>query len=364
MAVVLCGTTGPAASPAAFQLGQNAASLFRQYRGGDWVGAMQHVSALSEAQVDSLVRDIRRRAGGWVRDAGGTDRARLDVATFMIDVAWSRLETDWQVVRDLTEIACRLVDPIYGSSGSVRRWHLAALALIEGAADARFLVDTPRAKEVPTFTHLAHSRSKFPDEPRFRLAEAVVEAMGHADLAPPRDQPWYDDDELKARPGSINRVEVSMRNERRVMRRDFEALTKVEGIAAEAHLRVGHLAYQLNDDTAALEHLGAAVAGSEDTFIEYVAHLVSAMVHSRRNERALAEASLRRALEVVPFAQSAVELLSAELFLTGRESQAHDLLESWFLRRNRPVDPWRLFGYGDFRALPGLMSMLRREVGK
>jgi hypothetical protein len=361
--VVLASATGRGAPQAVRQEPLNALSLFRLYSSGDSVASMQRVAALPEPGLDGLVRDLRRRVGSWVRDAGNTDRARLDAATFLLDVASTRLETDWLAVRELVEIGCRLIEPVSSANDRARRWHLAALALVEGAADARFLFDAARPKEFATFDHLAHSRSKFPEEPRFRLAEAFVPTMGITDLAPPRDQAWRDDEELRAGP-AIGRVEVAMRRDRRDKVQELRRFTEVNGVSAEAHLRVGHLEYQLNNDAAALDHLRAALAGTEEPFIEYIAHLLTAMIHTRRGSRAEAEASLGRALDVVPFAQSAVELLSAELFLSGRESQAHDLLESWFERRNKPVDPWRLFGYGDFRTLPDLLGGLRREVGK
>ena len=99
-------------------------------------------------------------------------------------------------------------------------------------------------------------------------------------------------------------------------------------------------------------------------FVAYNAHFIAAMLHGRRDERAAAEQSLRRALAIVPFAQSATQLLSTHLFLGGRQGEAYALMEAWIDRRPRPVDPWRLFGYGDFRMLPALLTALRAEVGR
>jgi hypothetical protein len=59
-----------------------------------------------------------------------------------------------------------------------------------------------------------------------------------------------------------------------------------------------------------------------------------------------------------------VQLLSRELFLSGREREAYDLVDRWFAAPSRPRDPWRLFGYGDFRRLPELVAELRREVAR
>ena len=351
------------ARPASAQgIGAQASALFQRYRTGDTAPVIDRVSQFSERDTDSLIRELRRRVGRWVRDAGNTEQARLDAATFLLDVAAARMERDWLVIRDLVELGCRLVDGLPATNDRLRRWHLAALALAQGAADSRVLLDMRRSAEAPSFAHLAHSRAKFPDEPRFLLAGAVAEGMGVTDLAPPRDREWLADEALREQ-ALIGRVEVSMRNDRRARLKAFAELTTVPAVAGEAHVRAAHLAYQLNDDASALEHL-AAVGDARDPFVDYVRHLLTAMVQARRGARAEVEAALRRALEVVPYAQSAVELLSAEWFLNGREGEAHDLIDAYFARRNQAVDPWRVFGYGDFRRFPGLMQELRSELGR
>jgi hypothetical protein len=285
----------------------------------------------------------------------------LLVATFLLDVAAARLETDWLTVRALVEVGCRLVDRTDRGRALGLTWHLAALALAEGAADTRFLITTDGSPGPERFDHLSHSRSRYPDEPRFRLAEAVVPEMGHTDLAPPRDRPWRSDEELRrTRVGGA--MELAMRRQRRRALDRLLPLVEMPAVASEVHLRIAYLAYQLNDDDLALTHLRAAQDDFGDPFVAYVGHFLMASIHTRREAFPAAEASLERALTVVPGAQSATQLLAARRFLTGRSDEAYAMVEAHFTRQREVIDPWRLFGYGDFRRLGDLLRQLQQEL--
>jgi hypothetical protein len=54
--------------------------------------------------------------------------------------------------------------------------------------------------------------------------------------------------------------------------------------------------------------------------------------------------------------------LAAMLFLDEKPSEAYELLNGSFAARPRPPDPWRLFGYGDYRFLSALTGELRARV--
>lgn len=345
------------------QVASPATALFTRYRTGDRVAVVASMAAVADDQIDVLVRDVRRRAAEWVRQGRSTDRARLDVATFLLEMAGARLEVDWRAVRELVEVGCRLLDPIDPPSDPLRRWHFAALALAQGAADTGFLLSHVSRDNPQAFDHLAHSVAKFPLEARFRLAEVVVGGMGRSDLAPPRDLLARTDAELMEMPG-IGRSEMPLRQARLQVLGALQLLTDVAPVAAEAHLRSGHLASLLYDDDTARRHLTVAISSSEDPFILFNAYLLRGILERRTGHSAAAEAALRQALRVVPLAQSAVGLLSAELYLTGREDEAHDMVDAWFTHRPRAVDPWRLFGYGDFRRWPALIADLRRDVSQ
>jgi tetratricopeptide (TPR) repeat protein len=308
---------------------------------------------------DRVRGDIERRAETWATaDPRWGTNARLAVATFLLDIAHARLESNWLDVRSLVELGCRLTRAVNDDVALLRQWHLAALALAEGAADTRLLVSADDRSDVETFEHLAHSRSRFPAEPRFRLAEVFVPQMGLTDLAPPRDQPLRSDDELRGTPvGGL--MELRMRRDRRRAAESLASLLDVPAVAAEVHLRIGYLDYQLNEDAAALAHWQAALSSSTDPFVTYVTHLLTGVLNQRRGDRAAAETSLRRALNEVPGAQSATEILAAQLFIDRRVDESYDLVDAMFANRPLVTDPWRLFGYGDFRSFPNLVAQLR-----
>lgn len=360
VALVVSGHVAPAL---ATQASSPATTWFNRYRTGNRPEMVAAIAAIADADIDVVLRDVRRRAAEWVRQGRSTDRARLDVATFLLEVAGARLETDWRAVRDIVEMACRLIEPVAADVDGVKQWHLAALALAQGAADTALLLSHGTEEKVPAFDHLAHSARKFPAEPRFQLADVVVRGMGRSDLSPPRDLTAHTDYELQQMPG-VGRSEVPLRQARVDTLRRMTLLTATDAIADEAHLRSGYLAFALYDDGAAGAHLTQALARTDDVFVRYNAEIVLAMMHARAGARVEAEAALRRALGAVPFAQSAVGLLSAELFLSDRESEAQELVGASFARRGRPTDPWRLFGYGDFRRWPGLILGLRQQVSR
>ena len=333
---------------------------FERYRAGERSAVLAEIAALGA--FDRQARQLADRAADWIpSDSPDADRDRLFVATFLLDVAAARLETDWLTVRGLVEVGCRLVDRTDRDHPLGLTWHLAALALAEGAADTRFLITTDRSPGPERFDHLAHSRSRYPEEARFRLAEVVVPEMGQTDLAPPRDRPWRSDDELR-RTQVGGAMELAMRRQRRRALDRFQSLTAIPSIASEAHLRSAYLAYQLNDDDAALAHLRAAQGDPSDPFVTYVGHLLMASIHMRRQAFPAAEASLEQALSVVPGAQSATQMLAARRFLTGRSDEAYALVETHFTRQREVTDPWRLFGYGDFRRLGDLLRRLEQGL--
>lgn len=353
-----------AASAAAAQSGRPLGpteGLVGRYLNGDRTAVLAEIGAA--ADVTRLARDLRQHADDWAdRDRRWGAKPRLAVATFLLEVAAVRLEHDWRRVRDLVELGCTLTRSVAPDDPALLTWHLAALALAEGAADTRLLLSDSQIQGIEEqFGHLAHSRHRFPWEARFRLAEVVVREMGISDTAPPRDQPWRTDEEWRSvRVGGA--MELALRRERRQALERFEPLLTLAGVADEARLRTAHLLYQLHQDAAALEQLRLARANTSDPFVIYISHLLTSMIDARGAEPASSEASLRRALETVPRAQSATQLLAARLFLAGRADEAYTLGEQLAADRTPPPDPWRLFGYGDYRRFPDLIAQLRIAV--
>ena len=64
----------------------------------------------------------------------------------------------------------------------------------------------------------------------------------------------------------------------------------------------------------------------------------------------------------MPRVQSGTMALAARLFGDEQPGEAYELVNAAFAGQPRPPDPWRLFGYGDYRFWPGLIGQLRAAI--
>ncbi len=133
-------------------------------------------------------------------------------------------------------------------------------------------------------------------------------------------------------------------------------------VAAEAEMHIGYLWFQFRKGGEALKHLKIAHERSTDPYVTYLAHFFAGRVLLEEKQVALAEAAFRDALATLPGTQSASEALAALLFADGRREEAYSLIETSFSQRPLPPDPWRLYGYGDYRRWPALIRQLREAI--
>ena len=341
------------------------ADLLARYDRGDRTAIVTHFDAIDD--YSSVRTGVEGAVSRWLKESPASDvqRRRLIGATFALEVARTGLETAWVSVRPLVEFGCELVrqNP---PTPTEEIWQLASIALAERARDTRLLLgqDAPEiavdpfgGRPLPPFgnsiapygfrnvDHLSHARGRFPLQPRFRLAEAVVSEPALENV-PPRDRS----------PNSNNRILDSWWSASLAR---FIPLLDDDVVGAEAHLRSGSLLLRLRRPEPALQHLAAANRVSTDPFVTYLARYFAGEGHELRGRRSLAEDAYRGALEIVPGAQSGVARLSALLFLLDDRRGADDLVSAAFRLRPPPEDPWRLYSYGDFRRWGMLIASLR-----
>ncbi len=301
-----------------------------------------------------LGKDLERVSADWIAARGTREvpQRRLVVATFALEVAAAGLGSEWTAVRPLIEFGCRLVRRDTRGSDAERLWFLASIALGQGAVD--------RAAD----EHLSHARERFPDDPRLRLAAAIAVAQRSPHEAD-RDEAWRSKDQLlvqskagdrSAPAGLVVWAMVTAAIDQ------FEALLDVPELRAEANLRAGYLWFVLHEHEKAQARFRLALQASPDRFLTYLAHFLSGRTHDAAAEPRQAETAYRRAIEAVPYAQAATSALAVRLFLDGRPDEAYALVDASFSARPRPADPWRAYGYGDFRFWPDLMRRLRQLV--
>lgn len=331
--------------------------LLDRYERGDHDAVVADLTRSSD--IPALARDLQRRAEAWTTPANAApatiERRRLVAAVFTLELAAAHLETDWGALRYTVEWVCELIRK--GRPTPLERvWHLAVVALAGGARDEHMLAYLPLPfstsdpmlrQRFYSFVHADHAARRFPDEIRFRFAEAFANGLpGVAE--PNRDTPL--------------RLGREERDAGEAAIRTMKKFVSDPVVGPEAHLRIGHISYCLGNPTAANTHYEAALQGTRDPFVRYLVHFFTGRMHDAAGRRQDAAAAYRQALAVQPLVQSGTVALAATSFLDGKPREAHDILNAAFAARPRPPDPWRLYGYGDYRFWPELIGQLRSRL--
>lgn len=306
--------------------------LLELYDIGDTEAVRQAITSAARGDLRVVVESLERDGARWVTadGDGNTGRRRVAAAAFALEMAEAGLDAQWLYSRDLIEWACGLLRQEPARTEQERTFHLAAIALLEGSRDLRALD-----------AHLAHVRTRFPDEPRVLLAVAFKSETEYWRL-------------FRNDSGSIDGGQTHL-----VVPALVTAGARAEN-AREVALRLGFLALQDEAPERALAELRKVLPG-DDAAQVYLAHLFSGWAHDARNDEASAVASYRAALAVLPHGQSATLHLAARLFASGRREEAETLVEG-MLAAPAAVDPWRIFGYGDLRRFPLLLERLREAI--
>jgi hypothetical protein len=304
------------------------------------------LDALSHIEhVGTILDALEAEGDKWVNALGPKEapRRRLVAATFALEAAHIGMPREWRIAARIVDWGCREIrmekKPLPGEI----LWHHAALALIEGARDFEFLGYARSAAGTSPDRHMNHIKGRLPENDR-----ALV--MAHAFQATVeyiQPVPWnlWDSMANSESPETVHALE--------------RALT-IPAAAAEAHVRLAFLDLMANRFDAALAHLDSADAMPADNDIRYLSALFRGWTCMRQQKMDDAAAAYRRAVEIVPGAQTAVLALGAALYSRGERDEASKLVERMFAIPE--PDPWLLYGYGDFRLLPKLMAELREAL--
>jgi hypothetical protein len=158
---------------------------------------------------------------------------------------------------------------------------------------------------------------------------------------------------------------MAQRNRTRLgdyVRTELEALASDALVGGEARVRLGYLHWIRGDERAALAAAAGAAESARDPDVRYVANFLAAQAAQAGGDLAAAEARYRAALAVRPYSQSATLALAALLYQRGEAREAHEIVAASRANLPRDDDPWRMFMYGDFPKLPGLVTELRRRI--
>jgi hypothetical protein len=344
LAILLCGLQ---ATPMRVPVDE----LLERYASGDFESAVRDTS--KSYGLSDFYKAIRAQTGAtkWINtglaplaEPATQAKRKLIVATFVLEV----LDTaavgpagNWTVGQPpqiLLEYACGLLRESETPLPAERRWHMAAMALIESAGAGPALDK-----------HLGHASQRFSDEPRFVLATAIASEL----------RTWPDrrgDDQLET-----DRDDAADR------RKKYERAAAVPAVSAEAQLRWGVDEFRQNRTAAALTHFDEALktpngGAAPDSYVRYLAELFRGRTFDQRRNFADAVASYRAALAIVPRAQSAMIGLAAALVRVDQREEAARITNDMLGMAPSPADPWLFYGKADARFWPEWIKALRAEV--
>jgi tetratricopeptide (TPR) repeat protein len=307
--------------------------LLELYDLGEFDVVREAVVSASHGDLSIVLGALKVDGKAWIDADGETnrDRRRLAAAVFSLEVADAALDRQWHDALQLLEWACEQMRSARRRADIERTFHLAAMALIEGAGDVKALD-----------WHAGHLKARFPDEPRLLMVDVFQAEMEYWRLY------WT---VLGATDGGDPSIVLP-------------SLKKAAGRqenAREVALRTGHLFWQKDQHEAAIAEF-AKVPPGDDPGQLYLSHLLSGWSFQELKKPAEAERAFRAALGTIPRAQSATLHLGVLLYEMDRRDEANALIEEMLSADPPPSDPWRIFGYGDYRRLPMLIGELRKAI--
>jgi tetratricopeptide (TPR) repeat protein len=333
-------------------------------------GEFEAVSAILATKIDfnDLLKQLQADGPAWMaaNGSGDLERRELAAATFALEAAradewneWSRRQRQppimdyvppdvfsWSPPPLLIEWGCQLFGRDATPRPVERLWQLAALAVAERAEDADFLIGIG-GEQLATYKrdtmHLKHALTRFPNEPRFKLAHGIA-------------LEWRTWPQRPRTPGSLNAQRSAAAT------KAFEALETEEEIAAEVSLRLGVLHLRQRQLDEALKRFERVESSTREPYLIYLARYFTAQAFEARGREADAMRAYGRALATVPHAQSAALPYAALLFKADRRADAYAVVEGALGSSPLPADPWRGYADADDRFWPGLLAQLRALI--
>jgi tetratricopeptide (TPR) repeat protein len=194
---------------------------------------------------------------------------------------------------------------------------------------------------------VTHALTRFPDEPRFVLARAIV-----------TDQAWPMG--MAVSSTSLHRpVRPTEAHISDVIARYTDAIAHAE-TAPEARVRLAWFLHRIGRYKEALTHLDAAADETGlDVAMRYMYRLFRGHVLMALNRPAEAAGLYREALAIAPEAQSARVSIMNALLRNGDRRGAERIAEQIQTAGTDAVDPWWQYVQGDFRLYPLAIARLR-----
>jgi tetratricopeptide (TPR) repeat protein len=354
------------------------ADLLAQYDAGHYQPALEGMRTLvgryesrtpqrQRVPGGPIFQDLSAIAPGFVLDHPDAARRRLVVAAFALDLAQTREMDPIESRHALVAWACGVASQAPPDE-PLHRWYLASVAVLESMGAWTRLGGGDPAAKVPFVTtdderefrtgHLSHARAAFPDEPRWRLAQAEVDEAATATVGYGGSWNGPDREVLPSgtSPERIAKVKAALAA--------FEALTADPRVAADASLHVGYLHARLGQWDQAIAALEHAKSLTHDAPLRYDADVLIGWAAAQRGATDDAIAQYRAAAAEVPGGRTASVLLGSALGEAGQLAEAATVFDTlWHSDASRrPVDPWSRFADGDGLRAAALLADLRQGL--
>jgi VWFA-related protein len=299
--------------------------LLDAYARGAYLAIARHLRGVTNPS--GLIDDFVERGNPWP----GSPRRE---ALFALELAEAGLFSSnpqaRQRARQLLDRFGRLVRHPLGPDAFERAWLLAQVTMLQA---------TIRPAEVRPYIDRAIAR--FPDEPRFQLARAVL-----------TDQSWPASSSVAATPEHIA-----------TMTAQFEALLAFPDTRADAALRLGWFLHRIGRSDQALAKFALLDRLEQtDPYAAYLRDLLQGHVLLALDRHADALAAYQRARRLRPEAPSARVAEMSALLLSGDRASAETMAESIETSSAARFDPWWLYWQGDYRRYPDAIDAARRMI--
>jgi VWFA-related protein len=358
--VCLALSSDPAAvrseSPAQAQQNDVVSSLER-YAKGEYDDAVKQL--IGTRTVSSVLRAFRKDADDWINRAAAPERTQRTavvgaMSLELLAATFNQHRDEYVKTREIIEWACERFRRLPASEVE-RQFHLAGIALAQGAGDKRFIdgYQSSLNNFMPLGSHPEHPTERFPREARFKLAIATANPEVQQIATWPLP-PGY----LVA--PSLLRIEHQY--EREIINDSLQMLSELfddPAVGAEARLRSGVLRFVREDVTVAGTDLEYAEQAS-DPGIRHLAHLMLGTIADQAGDSGEALRRYRLAYDTAPAATASVALAS-RLFRSGVVDEAAAVLRD-FNSAPPPPDPWELYGQRDFRSFSVIRHGMRKAV--
>ena len=216
-----------------------------------------------------------------------------------------------------------------------RAWLWAHVCLAEG-----------RFWQLPAVRAVGRALARFPDDPRFILADAIA-----------HDQRWRTTGGVSTGP----RLSATMASEVHVaeVTSKYRAAMASPETRAEAHVRLAWLQHRIGRHEDALATLQASPIRIPDADVNYLRHLFTGHVLIALGRVDAAAQSFDLASAALPGAQSARVALMNALMLKGDTASAARVSQEV---ETSPgvIDPWFTFWFGDYRWYEKALDEVRR----